>query len=344
MARPDFRAAAARRLSEERELSPAIVSLLSPETTDGRPACASSRSTASSRTRSSRASHSTRRRSRSWRRRSASTASSSRSSSARSARTATSWSPASAAGARRSSRASTTIPALIEEIDDDTALEIAIIENLQREDLSPLDEAAMYDRMIREHGYSVRKLAQKLGKDKGYLENRLRLADAPAGDPAAGVFAQRHPVARLRADEGRGPQASGAGSPSRSPAASCRLVKLRERIEGRPPRPSRRGRRRTPEAGRRRDSSPVADRDETDATLGPRRRAPPRPSERRQPRRREAAAQPGAIEDLVDVLRTPRSRGPIGDDRPVQPGEVPDDRQAPPRERDRPRPDRRPTR
>jgi ParB family transcriptional regulator, chromosome partitioning protein len=72
-----------------------------------------------------------------------------------------------------------TIPALVEDIDDDTALEIAIIENLQREDLSPLDEAAMFDRMVHEHGYSVRKLAQKLGKDKGYLENRLRLADAP---------------------------------------------------------------------------------------------------------------------------------------------------------------------
>ena len=71
------------------------------------------------------------------------------------------------------------IPALIEEIDDDTALEISIIENLQREDLTPLDEAAMYDRMVHEHGYSIRKLADKLGKDKGYLENRLRLADAP---------------------------------------------------------------------------------------------------------------------------------------------------------------------
>ena len=72
-----------------------------------------------------------------------------------------------------------TIPAIVEQIDDDTALEIAIIENLQREDLSPLDEALMYDRMTRDHGYSVRKLAQKLGKDKGYIENRLRLADAP---------------------------------------------------------------------------------------------------------------------------------------------------------------------
>ena len=37
----------------------------------------------------------------------------------------------------------------------------------------------MFDRMVHEHGYSIRKLAQKLGKDKGYIENRLRLADAP---------------------------------------------------------------------------------------------------------------------------------------------------------------------
>ena len=73
-----------------------------------------------------------------------------------------------------------TIPALIEDIDDATALEIAIIENLQREDLSPLEEAAMYQRMTQEHGYSVRKLAQKLSKNKGYIENRMRLVDAPA--------------------------------------------------------------------------------------------------------------------------------------------------------------------
>jgi ParB family chromosome partitioning protein len=82
------------------------------------------------------------------------------------------WRAATAAGL-------STIPAMVEELDDDTALEIAIIENLQREDLSPLEEAVMYDRMVKDHGYSIRRLAQKLGKDKGYLENRLRLADAP---------------------------------------------------------------------------------------------------------------------------------------------------------------------
>ncbi len=72
-----------------------------------------------------------------------------------------------------------TIPAIVERFDDATALEIALIENLQREDLSPLDEAIIYKKMTDELGYSIRNLAGKLGKDKGYVENRLRLASAP---------------------------------------------------------------------------------------------------------------------------------------------------------------------
>ncbi len=71
-----------------------------------------------------------------------------------------------------------TIPAIVVEFDDETALEISIIENLQREDVSPLEEAAMFRKMT-DLGYSVRQLAQKIGKDKGYVENRIRLADAP---------------------------------------------------------------------------------------------------------------------------------------------------------------------
>ncbi|HYN64322.1 MAG TPA: ParB/RepB/Spo0J family partition protein [Candidatus Limnocylindrales bacterium] len=70
------------------------------------------------------------------------------------------------------------IPAIVAEFDDETALEVSIIENLQREDVSPLEEAAMFRKMT-ELGYSVRQLAQKIGKDKGYVENRMRLADAP---------------------------------------------------------------------------------------------------------------------------------------------------------------------
>ena len=73
-----------------------------------------------------------------------------------------------------------TIPAIVVEFDDQTALEVSIIENLQREDVSPLEEAAMFRKMTETFGYSVRQLAQKVGKDKGYVENRLRLTDAPA--------------------------------------------------------------------------------------------------------------------------------------------------------------------
>ncbi len=70
------------------------------------------------------------------------------------------------------------IPAIVVEFDDETALEVSIIENLQREDVSPLEEASMFRKMT-DLGYSVRQLAQKIGKDKGYVENRIRLADAP---------------------------------------------------------------------------------------------------------------------------------------------------------------------
>jgi ParB family chromosome partitioning protein len=125
-----------------------------------------------------------------------------------------------------------TIPALVEEIDDDTALEIAIIENLQREDLNPLEEATMYDRMIREHGYSIRRLAEKLGKDKGYLENRLRLADAP--EEIRELVSLRkdtlsHAYELLKVDDPK-KRRKLAGQVA---AGELSLVKLRERIEGR---------------------------------------------------------------------------------------------------------------
>jgi ParB/RepB/Spo0J family partition protein len=128
------------------------------------------------------------------------------------------------------------IPALIEDIDDDTALEIAIIENLQREDISPLDEAAMYDRMVRDHGYSIRKLADKLGKDKGYLENRLRLADAP--DEIRQLVSLRkdtlsHAYELMKVDDPKKRRRLA----DQVAAGQLTLIKLREKIEGRRTRP-----------------------------------------------------------------------------------------------------------
>ena len=179
MARPDFRGTAARRLSEERELSPAIISLLSPE--------GSTRATSIRQVPVGRIEANPDQPRLTFDEATLAELSSSvkehgvlqpilvrpvEGSRYQLIAGERRWRAAKMAGLE-------TIPAMIEEIDDDTALEIAIIENLQREDLSPLDEAIMYDRMTSEHGYSVRKLAQKLGKDKGYIENRLRLADAP---------------------------------------------------------------------------------------------------------------------------------------------------------------------
>jgi ParB family chromosome partitioning protein len=128
-----------------------------------------------------------------------------------------------------------TIPALIEEIDDDTALEISIIENLQREDLSPLDEASMYDRMVREHGYSVRRLAQKLGKDKGYLENRLRLADAP--EEVRELVSLRkdtlsHAYELMKVEDPKKRKRLAA----QVARGELTLIRLRDKIEGRPAR------------------------------------------------------------------------------------------------------------
>lgn len=128
-----------------------------------------------------------------------------------------------------------TIPALVEDIDDDTALEISIIENLQREDISPLDEASMYDRMIRDHGYSIRKLADKLGKDKGYVENRLRLADAP--DEVRALVSVRkdtlsHAYELMKVEDPKKRKRLAAQVAS----GELSLVKLREKIDGRRPR------------------------------------------------------------------------------------------------------------
>jgi ParB family transcriptional regulator, chromosome partitioning protein len=69
------------------------------------------------------------------------------------------------------------VPALIREGDD--TLEIALIENLQREDLSPLEEAEALSILIERHGYSHREVADLLGKSRPYVSNTLSLNKLP---------------------------------------------------------------------------------------------------------------------------------------------------------------------
>jgi ParB family chromosome partitioning protein len=232
LSRPDFRAAAARRLSEERELSPAIVSLISPDKTDSsmvrqlpvhriepnpdQPRLLFDQESLDELTASIREHGvlqpilvrplgANRYQLVAGERR---------------------WRATQAAGIDA-------IPALVAEMDDETAVEVAIIENLQREDLSPLDEATIYDRMIRERGYSIRRLADKLGKDKGYLENRLRLADAPPEIRELVSLRKdtvSHAYELLKVQDPRRRKRLA----QQVARGELSLAKLRERVEGRP--------------------------------------------------------------------------------------------------------------
>ena len=58
-------------------------------------------------------------------------------------------------------------------------IEIGLAENIQRQDLNPLEEAEAFRTLIEQRGYSQRSLAERIGKDKGYVENRLAILRAP---------------------------------------------------------------------------------------------------------------------------------------------------------------------
>jgi ParB/RepB/Spo0J family partition protein len=69
----------------------------------------------------------------------------------------------------------THIPAVVRTLTDAEALEIAVTENLQREDVPPLEEAEGYARLQSQHGYTVEEIADKVGKSKAYVYARLKL-------------------------------------------------------------------------------------------------------------------------------------------------------------------------
>lgn len=71
------------------------------------------------------------------------------------------------------------VPVIILDITDAEAFEIALIENLQREDLDPIDEARGYQRLIDEHDYTQEKLAEGLGKSRSHIANMTRLLHLP---------------------------------------------------------------------------------------------------------------------------------------------------------------------
>lgn len=73
----------------------------------------------------------------------------------------------------------TTIPALVKDISEAEMLELALVENIQRADLNPIDEALAYKRLVDEFNLTHDTIAEKVGKDRSTITNALRLLTLP---------------------------------------------------------------------------------------------------------------------------------------------------------------------
>jgi len=73
-----------------------------------------------------------------------------------------------------------TVPVVITDVDDLKSLEFAIVENVQRHDLNPLEEAQGYKRLIDEFSYDQEKVSKFIGKSRSYITNSLRILTLPA--------------------------------------------------------------------------------------------------------------------------------------------------------------------
>jgi ParB family chromosome partitioning protein len=92
------------------------------------------------------------------------------------------------------------IPAVVREVDDRTLLTLALVENLQRASLSPIDEAEGYDRLAREFGLSHGDIAERVGRDRSTVANAIRLLRLPKSVQAlldAGALSAGHARALL---------------------------------------------------------------------------------------------------------------------------------------------------
>lgn len=94
----------------------------------------------------------------------------------------------------------TQIPAVVREATDAQTLELALVENLLREDLNPMEEAEAYQRLLSEFGWTQEELAQRVGRDRSTIANCLRLLKLPEGiqaDLRSGQLTMGHARALL---------------------------------------------------------------------------------------------------------------------------------------------------
>lgn len=151
----------------------------------------------------------------------------------------------------------TEIPAVVREVDDQMLLSLAMVENLQRADLNPIEEAEGYEQLIREFALTQQEVADIVGKDRSTIANTLRLLALPAsvrrlvwdgqltvgharallglGEPSQMADLAREVVAEglsVRDVELRVRTAGGAKKPKSAPAPDARSAEVR-RLEDR---------------------------------------------------------------------------------------------------------------
>jgi ParB family chromosome partitioning protein len=103
------------------------------------------------------------------------------------------WRAAKLAGIER-------VPVIVREASDSESLELALVENLLREDLNPMEEAEAYQRLLAEFGWTQEELAQRVGRDRSTIANCLRLVKLPGlvqADLRAGRLTMGHARALL---------------------------------------------------------------------------------------------------------------------------------------------------
>ena len=148
------------------------------------------------------------------------------------------------------------IPVVVREVDEVLSLEQALVENLHREDLNPLEEAAAYQQLMEDFELTQEAVAQKVGKSRSAVANTLRLFQLPPDHPAA----RRREPAQRRPRQGAARHA-GPGVPGRAGQADRGRRALGPGGRGGGAAPQRGGRRRArgaADARSRRDAAPAA--------------------------------------------------------------------------------------
>src|SRR5262249_34403 len=96
------------------------------------------------------------------------------------------------------------VPVTVRAVADSEALEIALVENLQRENLTPLDEAEAYSRLARDFGHNQGAIAEAVGKSRSHVANMMRLVALPGPvqrQLEEGLLTAGHARALLAADD-----------------------------------------------------------------------------------------------------------------------------------------------